>query len=160
MHSEHVIEEQAVDGPVFVDTSGRRARLLRRLGLLVGVACLGYAAVLVLAFMGWGTSLTPSSLLPFGGRAGAGQGTPGDVRPYGGAAPTAIPDGTAAPEAIDGASAPGAIVGTSAPGGSAPTAAAGDAASTAAAGDAAPTAAPGNAAPTAVPSASAVTAAD
>jgi hypothetical protein len=156
MHSEHVIEEQAADGPVFVDTSGRRARLLRRLGLLVGVACLGYAAVLVLAFMGWGTSLTPSSLLPFGGRAGAGQGAPGDVRPYGGAAPTAIPDGTAAPGAIDGTSAPGAIDGTSAPGGSAPT----DAASTAAAGDAAPTAAPGNAAPTAVPSASAVPAAD
>jgi hypothetical protein len=150
---------------VFVDTSGRRARLLRRLGLLIGVACLGYAAVLVLAFMGWGTSLTPSSLLPFGGRAGAGQGAPGDVRPYGGAAPTAIPDGTAAPGAIDGTSAPGAIDGTSAPGaidgtsapgGSAPT----DAASTAAAGDAAPTAAPGNAAPTAVPSASAVPAAD
>ncbi|MGW0135208.1 hypothetical protein [Streptomyces sp. NPDC003299] len=152
MHSEHVIEEQAADGPVFVDTSGRRARLLRRLGLLIGVACLGYAAVLVLAFMGWGTSLTPSSLLPFGGRAGAGQGAPGDVRPYGGAAPTAIPDGTAAPGAIDGTSAPGAIVGTSAPGGSAPTAAVGDAASTAA---------PGNAAaPTAVPSASAVPAAD
>ncbi|MFD5583816.1 hypothetical protein ACFWII_08460 [Streptomyces sp. NPDC127063] len=142
MHSEHVIEEQAADGPVFVDTSGRRARLLRRLGLLIGVACLGYAAVLVLAFMGWGTSLTPSSLLPFGGRAGAGQGAPGDVRPYGGAAPTAIPDGTAAPGAIDG---------TSAPGGTA---------STAAADDAAPTAAPGNAAPTAVPSASAVPAAD
>ncbi|MGV9627717.1 hypothetical protein [Streptomyces sp. NPDC003487] len=142
MHSEHVIEEQAADGPVFVDTSGRRARLLRRLGLLIGVACLGYAAVLVLAFMGWGTSLTPSSLLPFGGRAGAGQGAPGDVRPYGGAAPTAIPDGTAAPGAIDG---------TSAPGGTA---------STAAAGDAAPTAVPGNAAPTAVPSASAVPAAD
>ncbi|MEW2250140.1 hypothetical protein AB0907_22675 [Streptomyces sp. NPDC006975] len=138
MHSEHVIEEQAADGPVFVDTSGRRARLLRRLGLLIGVACLGYAAVLVLAFMGWGTSLTPSSLLPFGGRAGAGQGAPGDVRPYGGAAPTAIPDGTAAPGAIDG---------TSAPGGTA---------STAAADDAAPTAAPGNAAPTA----SAVPAAD
>ncbi|MFE1337619.1 hypothetical protein ACFW6K_08105 [Streptomyces sp. NPDC058733] len=142
MHSEHVIEEQAADGPVFVDTSGRRARLLRRLGLLIGVACLGYAAVLVLAFMGWGTSLTPSSLLPFGGRAGAGQGAPGDVRPYGGAAPTAIPDGTAAPGAIDG---------TSAPGGTASTAAADDAASTAA---------PGNAAPTAVPSASAVPAAD
>ncbi|MGV9890339.1 hypothetical protein [Streptomyces sp. NPDC003395] len=143
MHSEHVIEEQAADGPVFVDTSGHRARLLRRLGLLVGVACLGYAAVLVLAFMGWGTSLTPSSLLPFGGRAGAGQGGPGDVRPYGGAAPTAIPDGTSAPGAIDG---------TSAPGGSAPTAAVGDAASTAA---------PGNAAaPTAIPSASAVPAAD
>ncbi|MGW0969724.1 hypothetical protein [Streptomyces sp. NPDC002516] len=62
----------AADGPVFVDTSGRRARLLSRIGLLVGVVCLGYAVVLGMAFMGWGTSLTPSSLLPFdGGRAGS-----------------------------------------------------------------------------------------
>ncbi|MEV6017891.1 MULTISPECIES: hypothetical protein [unclassified Streptomyces] len=62
----------AVDGPVFVDSSGRRARLLSRIGMLVGVVCLGYAVVLGMAFMGWGTSLTPSSLLPFdGGRAGS-----------------------------------------------------------------------------------------
>ncbi|POX56501.1 hypothetical protein C3489_04880 [Streptomyces sp. Ru71] len=76
---------------MFVDTSGRRAKLLRRLGLLVGAVCLGYAAVLVLAFMGWGISLTPSSLLPFGGTAGGGRDLPGQFRPYGGAAPTAVP---------------------------------------------------------------------
>ncbi|PKT73913.1 hypothetical protein CW362_06060 [Streptomyces populi] len=65
----------ATDGPVFVDNSGRRARLLSRIGMLVGVGCLGYAVVLGMAFMGWGTSLTPSSLLPFdGGRAGSAPG--------------------------------------------------------------------------------------
>ncbi|MFG2128415.1 hypothetical protein ACGFNV_11525 [Streptomyces sp. NPDC048751] len=83
---------ESADGPVFVDTSGRRSRLLRRIGLLLGVACLGYAAVLGAAFMGWGTSLTPSSLLPFGGRGPGGQGAPegqsgqgpGGFRPDGG----------------------------------------------------------------------------
>ncbi|MFE6161917.1 hypothetical protein ACFQ7F_23745 [Streptomyces sp. NPDC056486] len=62
-------------GPVFVDTSGRRARLLRRAGVLAGIACLGYAVVLGMAFMGWGTSLSPTELLPFrGGGGGAGAG--------------------------------------------------------------------------------------
>ncbi|MFE6287906.1 hypothetical protein [Streptomyces sp. NPDC057877] len=89
MHSESVIDDRAtahgrhrkrgngsvaIEGPVFVDTSGRRARVLRRIGLLLGVACLGYAVLLGAAFMGWGTSLTPSSLLPFGAGGGPGQG--------------------------------------------------------------------------------------
>ncbi len=43
---------------MFVDNSGRRSKILRRLGLLAGVGCLAYAAVLGMAFMGWGTSLT------------------------------------------------------------------------------------------------------
>lgn len=57
MHSEPAIENRAAEtaargrrrkrgngsaeGPVFVDNSGRRSKLLRRLGLLVGVGCLG-----------------------------------------------------------------------------------------------------------------------
>ncbi|CAM5702529.1 hypothetical protein [Streptomyces aurantiogriseus] len=74
---------------MFVDNSGRRSKLLRRIGLLLGVGCLAYAVVLGAAFMGWGTSLTPSSLLPFGGsgqggqRGQGGQG-PSGVRPDGG----------------------------------------------------------------------------
>ncbi|WP_030379747.1 MULTISPECIES: hypothetical protein [unclassified Streptomyces] len=85
------------EGPVFVDTSGRRARLLRRLGLLLGAVCLGYAVVLGMAFMGWGLSMNPSSLLPFGdgGRAGS---APGGNGPRGGLAPTGAP-GTGAPPA-------------------------------------------------------------
>ncbi|WP_411092919.1 hypothetical protein [Streptomyces sp. 049-1] len=86
-------------GPVFVDSSGRRARLLRRLGLLVGAVCVGYAAVLGLAFMGIGTSVNPSSLLPFGD--GGGQGGPGPggggARPQGGGAPTDTPPSPAGP---------------------------------------------------------------
>ncbi|MFC9127019.1 hypothetical protein ACFT4A_09250 [Streptomyces sp. NPDC057099] len=94
MHSEPAIESrvtrgrrrkrgnESAEGPVFVDNSGRRARLLRRIGLLLGVVCLGYAAVLGAAFMGWGTSLTPSQLLPFAG-GGPGGGRPQDGGPQG-----------------------------------------------------------------------------
>ncbi|MFD5267335.1 hypothetical protein [Streptomyces sp. NPDC058335] len=79
---------------MFVDNSGRRSKLLRRIGVLMGVGCLGYAVVLGAAFMGWGTSLTPSSLLPFGGNAQGGQG-PGGVRPDGGLGnPVGLPGGT------------------------------------------------------------------
>ncbi|WP_324616939.1 hypothetical protein [Streptomyces sp. NRRL S-146] len=76
---------------MFVDNSGRRARLLRRIGLLLGAVCLGYAAVLGAAFMGWGTSLTPSQLLPFAG-AGPGGGRPEGV-PGGPGAPGVRPSG-------------------------------------------------------------------
>lgn len=74
---------------MFVDTSGRRARLLRRAGVLAGVACLGYAIVLGMAFMGWGTSLSPAELLPFDGGAapGGAQGGAPTGRPPSGAPP-------------------------------------------------------------------------
>ncbi|MFJ8537437.1 hypothetical protein [Streptomyces sp. NPDC093591] len=114
MHSEPAIENRAAEpavrgrrrkrgndgsaeGPVFVDNSGRRSKLLRRIGLLVGVACLGYAVVLGMAFMGVGTSLTPSELLPFGGGgpAGAPNSGPGGAQPQGGiGTPPAKPTGT------------------------------------------------------------------
>ncbi|MGP2436524.1 hypothetical protein [Streptomyces sp. JW3] len=77
---------------MFVDNSGRRAKLLRRLGLLVGVVCIGYAIVLGLAFMGIGTSINPSSLLPFGG-GGNGSAPGGGMQPQGGVAPTGVPSG-------------------------------------------------------------------
>ncbi|MFI1484616.1 hypothetical protein [Streptomyces sp. NPDC020747] len=120
------------DGPVFVDNSGRRAKLLRRIGLLLGVVCIGYAVVLGMAFMGWGPSLSPSSLLPFGGggpggnqnsRPGGGvqpQGGTGSppTRPTGtpptgvatgappaGAAPTAVPSASADPASVSAPSA-------------------------------------------------------
>ncbi|MEU4469328.1 hypothetical protein AB0G20_37500 [Streptomyces sp. NPDC024017] len=109
MHSEPAIENRAprgrrrkrgngsAEGPVFVDNSGRRARLLRRIGLLLGAVCLGYAAVLGAAFMGWGTSLTPSQLLPFAG-AGPGGGQPQGI-PGGpgeaGARPSGVPSAPA-----------------------------------------------------------------
>ncbi|WP_128432913.1 hypothetical protein [Streptomyces cyaneus] len=119
MQSETAIDKQAdvrgrrrrrgkasAEGPVFVDNSGRRSKLLRRLGLLVGVTCLGYAVVLGMAFMGVGTSLTPSELLPFGGGgpAGAPNSGPGGAQPQGGVGtppvkPTGMPPtGTATGE--------------------------------------------------------------
>ncbi|MFI2504309.1 hypothetical protein [Streptomyces sp. NPDC018972] len=39
--------QEAAGGPVFVDESGRRIRLYRRIGLAVGLACAGYAVVMV-----------------------------------------------------------------------------------------------------------------
>ncbi|MFJ4647449.1 hypothetical protein ACIP6Q_28510 [Streptomyces bobili] len=107
MHSEPAIEnraaargrrrrsgdDSAAEGPVFVDNSGRRSKVLRRIGVLVGVGCLVYAVVLGAAFMGWGTTLNPSSLLPFGGNAQGGQG-PGGIRPDGGLGGQGDPPGT------------------------------------------------------------------
>ncbi|MHC3473759.1 hypothetical protein ACYF6T_34400 [Streptomyces sp. 7R007] len=122
MQSEPAIENRAtasgrrrkrgngsVEGPVFVDNSGRRSKLLRRIGLLVGVLCLGYAVVLGLAFMGIGTSVNPSSLLPFGsgqaGPAGSGAG-PGGYRQQGGTGsqvggPSALPTPSASASAAN-----------------------------------------------------------
>ncbi|MEV0170910.1 hypothetical protein AB0I00_07260 [Streptomyces sp. NPDC050803] len=120
MHSEPAIETRAdvrgrrrkrgngsAEGPVFVDNSGRRSKVLRRIGVLVGVVCVGYAVVLGMAFMGIGTSLTPSQLLPFGNTAqGGGPGTGPGRQPQGGfgdriggtsSAPT--PSGSPAPTA-------------------------------------------------------------
>jgi hypothetical protein len=118
MHSEPAIENRATErgrrrdrgngpaaGPVFVDNSGRRSKLLRRIGLLAGVLCLGYAVVLGLAFMGIGTA-TPSSLLPFagGGPAGARNSGPRGTEPQGGfGTPPARPTGTPPTGAVTGA---------------------------------------------------------
>ncbi|MFE7837997.1 hypothetical protein ACFU53_18695 [Streptomyces sp. NPDC057474] len=91
----------AEEGPVFVDNSGRRARLLRRCGTLLGVVCLGYAVVLGMAFMGWGISASPTELFPFGGGGGGGGGGQGGApggggngpQPQGGVVPEGIPSG-------------------------------------------------------------------
>ncbi|MEU6141534.1 hypothetical protein ABZ848_14350 [Streptomyces sp. NPDC047081] len=126
MHSEPAIEISATgrgrrrkrgngsaEGPVFVDNSGRRSKLLRRIGLFVGFLCLGYAVILGLAFMGIGTSINPSSLLPFGGNGQAGPGGtgtgPGGLRQQGGVGyqvggrpsdlPSTLPSGTPTPSA-------------------------------------------------------------
>ncbi|WP_405535773.1 hypothetical protein [Streptomyces sp. NBC_00075] len=109
---------------MFVDNSGRRAKLLRRFGTFVGVVCLGYAVVLGMAFMGWGTSLTPSSLLPFGGGGpGGSQGPGGNQQPQGGfgAAPTGAPTGAATPPARPSGTPPAGVA-TGEPPASAPTA--------------------------------------
>ncbi|MET7933725.1 hypothetical protein [Streptomyces sp. NPDC005322] len=50
-------------GPVFVDLSGRRGRLVRHAGVVAGAVCLGYSAVLGVGFVG-GTALAPETLIP------------------------------------------------------------------------------------------------
>lgn len=80
---------------MFVDNSGRRSRMLRRIGLLLGVLSLGYAVVLGLAFMGIGVSST--TLLPFagGGPGGSSNSGPGGLQPQGGVGtPPSRPTGT------------------------------------------------------------------
>lgn len=70
------------DAVVFVDTTGRRALLLRRAGIAFGAAVVAYAGMVGVAFMG-GPSLAPSQLTPFG-NAGSAQEPGGDsVRPAG-----------------------------------------------------------------------------
>ncbi|WP_185927545.1 hypothetical protein [Streptomyces sp. WAC04189] len=106
---------------MFVDNSGRRARLLRRLGLLLGAVCVGYAAVLGLAFLGIGTSLNPSSLLPFGGgQDGGGPAPGGGTGPQGGALPTGPPPTGAPPSGAPAAPGPTASPPPTAPPGPSP----------------------------------------
>ncbi|WP_190080169.1 hypothetical protein [Streptomyces longisporoflavus] len=51
--------QDAPDGPVFVDESGRRSRRYRRIGVLVGIACAVYAMIIV------GTLLSGNSSAPW-----------------------------------------------------------------------------------------------
>ncbi|MEU0966579.1 hypothetical protein ABZ357_14625 [Streptomyces sp. NPDC005917] len=118
MQSEPAIESRAAgngrrrkqgngsaEGPVFVDSSGRRSKVLRRVGLLLGVVCLAYTGVLGAAFMGWGISLTPDSLIPGFARAGN---APVGERPQAGlpsGRPSAPPSTAATPSASPSASA-------------------------------------------------------
>ncbi|MET8182759.1 hypothetical protein [Streptomyces sp. NPDC005336] len=50
-------------GPVFVDLSGRRGRLVRHAGVVAGAVCFGYSAVLGVGFAG-GTAIAPETLIP------------------------------------------------------------------------------------------------
>ncbi|MFJ2608829.1 hypothetical protein ACIQOU_21220 [Streptomyces sp. NPDC091279] len=100
---------------MFVDNSGRRSKMLRRIGLLLGALCLGYAGLLGLTFMGIGTSYTPSSLLPFAGGGQGPAGVQGGNGPGGEAGrpsgvPTAAPSGVPTPTASSSASASAAAV--------------------------------------------------
>lgn len=55
-----------LSGPVFVDSSGRRARRVRRVGWIVGAACGVYTVGLVLSLTG-ATPIAPRTLLPLPG---------------------------------------------------------------------------------------------
>jgi hypothetical protein len=86
--------EQAGDADpvVFVDSTGRRALLLRRAAVVFTAAVLVYAGMLGVAFMG-GPSLAPSQLSPFDG-AGTARDPGGDsVRDPGGAGTARDPNG-------------------------------------------------------------------
>ncbi|MET9732866.1 hypothetical protein ABZZ79_20120 [Streptomyces sp. NPDC006458] len=59
--------QDAADGPVFVDETGRRSRTFRRLGIAVGLACAVYAVVIVATLLS-GSSDAP--WLPVPGQKG------------------------------------------------------------------------------------------
>ncbi|GAA5014373.1 hypothetical protein GCM10023257_73220 [Streptomyces hyderabadensis] len=93
---------EASDGPVFVDASGRRNRLYRRLGILVAVACAVYAVVIVSTLLS-GNSDAPWMPVPGqeeGAPAGQVDTTP---QPSQSAQPTGT--GTTAPQATPSAGA-------------------------------------------------------
>ncbi|MDX6330873.1 MAG: hypothetical protein QOI83_3256, partial [Streptomycetaceae bacterium] len=53
-------------GPVFVDSTGRRAKILRRAGLAFAAACACYTGALALSLTG-ATPIAPRTLLPLPG---------------------------------------------------------------------------------------------
>ncbi|MET9135265.1 hypothetical protein [Streptomyces parvulus] len=98
------------EGPVFVDASGRRSRLYRRLGILVGIACAVYAVVIVSTLMS-GNSDAPWMPVP-----GQEEGAPAgqvDTTPL--PSRSGPPAGTGTPEA-----GPSAAGSTGTPGAGAP----------------------------------------
>jgi hypothetical protein len=62
--------------PVFVDSTGRRARVIRRLAYVAAVLCAAYTAVLALSFLG-ATPFAPRTVLPV---PGVPSNEPGTVR--------------------------------------------------------------------------------
>ncbi|MEU1048303.1 hypothetical protein ABZ400_24525 [Streptomyces sp. NPDC005897] len=102
---------EASDGPVFVDASGRRSRLYRRLGILVGVACAVYAVVIASTLFS-GNSDAPWQPVPGqeeGAPAGRVDTTPQPSRsapPSGAAAPQATPSAGAGAATEPGVEAP------------------------------------------------------
>ncbi|MFD7689374.1 hypothetical protein [Streptomyces sp. NPDC059781] len=87
--------QDAAAGPVFVDESGRRSRLYRRIGLAVGLACAGYAVVMVATLLS-GNSDAPWMPVP-------GQ----EDKPAGQVETTPQPTGTDATPGSDTGLAPG-----------------------------------------------------
>ncbi|MFD7704023.1 hypothetical protein [Streptomyces caelestis] len=94
---------QEAAGPVFVDESGRRSRLYRRIGLAVGLACAGYAVVMVATLLS-GNSDAPWMPVP-------GQ----EDKPAGQVETTPRPEETGATPGSDTSLAPGDTPTTGAP---------------------------------------------
>ncbi|MFF4908129.1 hypothetical protein ACFY2T_25070 [Streptomyces sp. NPDC001260] len=97
--------------PVFVDSSGRRARRIRRVGYTAAGLCAAYTAVLALSFMG-ATPFAPRTVLPV---PGVPSEEPGRVREI----PGRHPPSTTTPPSRGGASpSPSDIPGVVVPGSS------------------------------------------
>lgn len=79
--------------PVFVDSTGRRRRLLRRFSYAFGGFCVVYGGLISVSLAGGPVS--PDAVLPFPDLITGTQRTPADVRPTGSTRP-----GTASPKAV------------------------------------------------------------
>ncbi|MFF3646134.1 hypothetical protein [Streptomyces sp. NPDC002564] len=101
-------QQGPADGPVFVDETGRRGRMYRRVGALVGIACAVYAMVIV------GTLFSGNSSAPWLPMPGPKDDRPASKvdtpnRPAAPTDPSVTTDASASPDATDDAGAtPGA----------------------------------------------------
>ncbi len=85
--------------PVFVDSTGRRGRVVRRLAYGFGALCVAYTIALALSFMG-AAPFAPGTLLPIPGVPSDEPGTVRRTPPTHSPGPTAAP-GPASPSSTD-----------------------------------------------------------
>jgi hypothetical protein len=87
-HTQHIVDPDVPDtevilveqpAPVFVDSTGRRRRLLRRLAYGFGAFCMVYGGLISLSLAGGPVS--PNAVLPFPELIDGGQPTVGEPRP-------------------------------------------------------------------------------
>ncbi|WP_244258244.1 hypothetical protein [Streptomyces sp. Tu 2975] len=105
---EPIASQDSVEGPVFVDESGRRSKKFRRIGWVLAAACAVYAITLVAALLG-GNSSAP--WMPGLGSAGEKQPEHVEIQP----APTDLVSTVPSPNAPPGVPAPSDSAGASLP---------------------------------------------
>ncbi|MFC8131261.1 hypothetical protein [Streptomyces sp. NPDC057302] len=99
-------DQDAPDGPVFVDETGRRSRRYRLIGVLVGIACAVYAVIIVGTLLSGNSSAPWLPIDPKDEKPASKVDTPN--RPADSLDPSASPGTTPSPGASEsGATAPG-----------------------------------------------------
>ncbi|MEV0319186.1 hypothetical protein ACIBKX_06645 [Streptomyces sp. NPDC050658] len=91
--------QDAPDGPVFVDETGRRSRRYRRIGVIVGIACAVYAVIIVGTLLSGNSSAPWLPIKPKDDKPASQVDTPD--RPADSADPSATPGVTPSPGATE-----------------------------------------------------------
>ncbi|MEV0119621.1 hypothetical protein AB0H77_41270 [Streptomyces sp. NPDC050844] len=92
-------DQDAPDGPVFVDETGRRSRRYRRIGVIVAIACAVYAVIIVGTLLSGNSSAPWLPVKPKDDKPASQVDTPD--RPADSADPSASPGVTPSPGATD-----------------------------------------------------------